>query len=49
MTNTPFFSNPNTDRNSANFGYVTGTVGSGSGVNGFSSSRSIQFAMKISF
>ena len=49
FTNTPFFSNPNTDRNSANFGYVTGTEGSGSGVNGFAAARSIQFAMKISF
>ena len=49
VTNTPFFSNPNTDRNSSNFGYITGTVGSGSGVNGFSSSRSIQFALKFTF
>ncbi len=49
VTNTSFFSNPNTDFNSANFGYITGTNGSGSGVNGFSSSRSVQFAMKIQF
>ena len=49
FTNTPFFSNPNTDRNSANFGYVTGTVGSGSGVNGFAAARSVQFAMKLQF
>ena len=47
--NTSFFSNPNTDLNSANFGYVTGTNGSGSGVNGFASARSVQFAMKIMF
>jgi hypothetical protein len=49
VTNTPFFSNPNTDFNSQSFGFVTGTVGSGSGVNGFSASRSIQLAMKIVF
>ena len=49
VTNTSFFSNPNTDRNSANFGYITGTNGSGSGVNGFASARSVQFAMKIQF
>jgi hypothetical protein len=49
VTNTPFFSNPNTDFNSTNFGYVTGTVGSGSGVNGFAAARSIQFGLKISF
>jgi hypothetical protein len=49
FTNTPFFSNPNTDRNSQNFGYVTGTVGSGSGVNGFAAARSIQLALKIVF
>ena len=50
VTNTPFFSNPaNLDFNSASFGYVTGTVGSGVGVNGFSSARSIQVGMKIQF
>lgn len=47
--NTSFFSDPQTDRNNANFAYITGTRGSGSGVNGFSSSRSVQFAMKIMF
>jgi hypothetical protein len=49
VTNTPFFSNPNTDFNSANFGFVTGTVGSGTGVNGFTAARSIQVGMKITF
>jgi hypothetical protein len=49
LTNTPFFSNPNTDRNNSSFAYVTGTVGSGSGVNGFAAARSVQFAMKIQF
>jgi hypothetical protein len=49
VTNTAFFSNPNTDFNSTNFGYVTGTNGSGSGVNGFAAARSVQLAMKIVF
>ena len=49
LTNTPFFSNPNTDINSQSFGFVTGTVGSGSGVNGFAAARSLQFALKIQF
>ncbi len=49
VTNTSFFSNPNTDFNNSNFGYVTGTVGSGVGVNGFASARSIQFALKFQF
>jgi hypothetical protein len=49
FTNTPFFSNPQTDFNNSNFGYVTGTVGSGSGVNGFTAARSVQLAMKIQF
>jgi hypothetical protein len=50
LTNTPYFSNPNSDFSSSSaFGYVTGTVGSGVGVNGFSSARSIQLAMKIQF
>jgi hypothetical protein len=49
VTNTAFFSNPNTDRNSTNFGYVQGTVGSGAGVNGFAAARSVQLALKIQF
>jgi len=49
LTNTPFFSNPNTDINSSSFGFVTGTVGSGTGVSGISSARSVQLAMKIQF
>ena len=49
VTNTPFFSNPQTDFNNANFGYVTGTVGSGTGVTGITSARSVQLAMKIQF
>ena len=50
FTNTPFFNNPATDRNtSSSFGYVTGTVGSGVGVNGFSAARSVQLSMKVLF
>ena len=49
FTNSPFFSNPQTDRNNSSFGYVTGTNSSGSGVNGFSASRSVQLAMKVTF
>jgi len=49
LTNTSFFNNPNTQRGSANFGFVTGTVGSGTGVNGFNNARSLQLALKVQF
>jgi hypothetical protein len=54
MTNTPQFANPNTGcctSNNANFGFITGTVGSGSGsVNaGTGGSRSVQLAAKFTF
>ncbi len=53
-TNTPQFANPNggcCTANNANFGYVTGTVGSGSGsVNaGTGGPRSVQLAAKFTF
>jgi hypothetical protein len=53
-TNTPQFANPNTScctANNANFGFVTGTVGSGSGsVNaGTGGPRSLQLAAKLTF
>jgi len=53
-TNTPQFANPNggcCTSNNANFGYVTGTVGSGSGsVNaGTGGPRSLQLAAKFTF
>jgi hypothetical protein len=53
-TNTPQFANPNTTcctANNANFGFVTGTVSSGSGsVNsGTGGPRSIQLAAKLTF
>ena len=50
VTNTAFFSNPaNLDINNANFGYITGTVGSGTGVSGISSARSVQLGLKVQF
>ncbi len=53
-TNTPQFSNPNggcCTANNANFGFVTGTVGSGSGsINaGTGGPRSVQLAAKLTF
>ncbi|HUB79407.1 MAG TPA: carboxypeptidase regulatory-like domain-containing protein [Bryobacteraceae bacterium] len=53
-TNTPQFANPNTGcctSNNANFGFVTGTLSSGSGsVNaGTGGPRSVQLAVKITF
>ncbi|HEX3744205.1 MAG TPA: carboxypeptidase-like regulatory domain-containing protein [Bryobacteraceae bacterium] len=53
-TNTPQFANPNggcCTSNNANFGFVTGTIGSGSGsVNaGTGGPRSIQLAVKLTF
>jgi len=50
LTNTPYFKNPAADYSTtSSFTYVTGTVGSGVGVNGFSAARSIQLALKILF
>ena len=53
-TNTPQFANPNggcCTANNANFGFVTGTVSSGSGsVNaGTGGARSVQLAVKVTF
>jgi hypothetical protein len=49
ILNHPFFSNPQTQRGNSNFGFITGTVGSGTGVNGFNNARSLQLAMKVQF
>jgi len=50
ITNTPIFSNPTTSETSGNFGYITGTVSSGTGVNGWNTTgRSLQLAVKIYF
>ncbi len=47
-TNTAQFSNPNTGFGS-NFGFVTGTIGSGTGVNGTGGGRAVQLGAKVSF
>lgn len=49
FTNTPQFSNPNTSLTSTGFGYVTGTVGSGTGVNGLGGGRAVQLGAKVMF
>lgn len=49
FTNTPEFSNPGGSITSSNYGYVTGTLGSGTGVNGTGGGRAIQLAAKLSF
>jgi hypothetical protein len=50
FTNTPYFSNPAVSHSTtSSFSYITGTVGSGVGVNGFSAARSIQLGLKLWF
>ena len=53
LTNTPAFSNPNgscCSSNNANFGVVTGTINSGSGVNGVGAfGRALQLGAKLTF
>jgi hypothetical protein len=50
VTNTPIFGNPTTSETSGNFGYITSTVSSGTGVNGWNTlGRSMQFALKLYF
>ncbi len=49
FTNTPEFSNPSTSITSSTFGYVTGTVGSGTGVNGTGGGRALQLGAKVVF
>jgi hypothetical protein len=49
FTNTPEFSNPQTSITSATYGYVTGTIGSGTGVNGTGGGRAIQLGAKVTF
>jgi len=48
VTNTPQFSQPNTSFGS-NFGFITGTIGSGTGVNGTGGGRSVQLGAKMTF
>jgi hypothetical protein len=47
-TNTPQFSNPNVTWGS-NFGFVTSTIGSGTGVNGTGGGRVVQLGAKMTF
>jgi len=49
VTNTPEFSNPSTSITSSTFGYVTGTIGSGTGVNGTGGGRAVQLGAKFTF
>jgi hypothetical protein len=49
LTNTPQFSNPSGSLTSSTFGYVTGTLGSGTGVNGTGGGRALQLGVKFSF
>jgi hypothetical protein len=50
LCNTPIFSNPTTSETSGNFGYITGTVSSGTGVNGWNTEgRAFQLSVKIKF
>jgi len=49
LTNTPQFSNPNTSLTSSSFSYITGTIGSGTGVNGTGGGRAAQLSVKVVF
>ncbi|MGC2658199.1 MAG: TonB-dependent receptor [Bryobacteraceae bacterium] len=49
LTNTPEFANPNTSLTSSSFGYVTGTLGSGTGINGVGGGRSLEMSVRLAF
>ncbi len=49
FTNTPQFNNPGNTLGSSNFGYVTSTLSSGTGVNGVGGGRAIQLGVKLMF
>ncbi len=49
FTNTPQFANPQTSITSSTYGYVTGTLGSGTGVNGTGGGRALQLGAKVTF
>jgi hypothetical protein len=49
FTNTPQFANPNASLTSQTFGYVTSTVGSGTGVNGLGGGRVVQLGFRMTF
>jgi hypothetical protein len=48
LTNTPQFANPNTGFGS-NFGFITGTISSGTGVNGTGGGRVVTVGAKLTF
>jgi hypothetical protein len=49
FTNTPQFSNPQTSITSSSYGFVTGTLGSGTGVSGTGGGRALQLGLKVTF
>jgi hypothetical protein len=49
LTNSPQFSNPSSSITSGTFGQVTGTVGSGTGINGIGGGRSLQLSATLRF
>jgi hypothetical protein len=49
LTNTPEFSNPGGSLTSSTYGYVTGTLSSGTGVNGTGGGRALQLGVRILF
>jgi hypothetical protein len=49
VTNTPQFSNPQVSMTNNNFGYITGTLSSGTGVNGTGGGRVVTGGVKLTF
>ena len=49
LTNTAQFANPQLSHTNSNFGFITGTLSTGTGVNGTGGGRVVQLGAKISF
>ena len=49
LTNTPEFSNPQTSLTNSTYGYITGTLSSGTGVNGTGGGRALQLGVRVTF
>ena len=49
VTNTPQFANPQLNRDNTNFGFITSTLSSGTGVNGTGGGRYVQAGVKLIF
>jgi hypothetical protein len=49
VTNTPQFNNPQTNMTNNNFGYITSTLSSGTGVNGTGGGRVVTGGVKLTF